>query len=155
MLCPQYFHNTFTTNPMWQVVTSRWESNFSGGFKLKTCNNVPTKICYDKIVKMLWMYLGVYTVQCGRFWRGFLHRAYKVRFHPMLGCTYFWKIKTGLHKVRLILATGCCSFGYMGWTFKNYYSKFWAFGPLKNSILSPFWLLLNWAFLYQVSTTTK
>ena len=72
-----------------------------------------------------------------------------------LAAPHFWKIKTGLHKVRLILATGCCSCGYMGWTFKNYYSKFWAFGPLKNSILSPFWLLLNWVFLYQVSTTTK
>ena len=72
---------------MWQVLTSGQESNFSGGFKLKTCNNVQTKICCERIVKMLWMYLGVYTVQCNQFWRGFLHRAYREWFHPMLDRT--------------------------------------------------------------------
>ena len=29
----------------------------------------------------------------------------------------------------------CGSFGYIGWAFKNYYSKFCAFGPLKSSNL--------------------
>ena len=72
---------------MWQVLTSGQESNFSGGFKLKTCNNVQTKICCERIVKMLWMYLGVYTVQCNQFWRGFLHHAYRMWFHPMLDRT--------------------------------------------------------------------
>ena len=31
--------------------------------------------------------LGVYTIRFGRFWRSFLHRAYKVWFHPMLDRT--------------------------------------------------------------------
>ena len=27
---------------------------------------------------------------------------------------HFWKVRTGLHKVQLILAAQCSSFGYMG-----------------------------------------
>ena len=75
----------------------------------------------------------VYTVQCSWFWRGFLHHVYRLRFHPMLDCTSLLEGKNQ-STVRLILEARCSSFGYMGWAFKNYYSKFWAFRPLKNSI---------------------
>ena len=33
------------------AITSRQESNFSGGFKLKTYNNMPSIICCENIVK--------------------------------------------------------------------------------------------------------
>ena len=62
--------------------------------------------------------------------------------NTLIGCSftlcltapYFWRVRTGLHKVRLISAVWCGQFGYVGWAFKNYYSKFWDFEPLKNSI---------------------
>ena len=66
-----------------------------------------------------------------------------------LTAPHFWKVRISLHKVRLILEARCSSFGYMGWAFKNYYSKFWAFRPLKNSIWANFDFLFNWAFLYK------
>ena len=35
------------------AVTNRKEGNFNGRFKLKTCNNVPTRICCEIIMKIL------------------------------------------------------------------------------------------------------
>ena len=35
------------------AVTNGKESNFNDRFKLKTCNNLPTRICCEIIVKIL------------------------------------------------------------------------------------------------------
>ena len=48
----QYFHNSFTTNSKWYVVTY-WKiknNNFSG-IQIRTSNNLPLKICYESVVK--------------------------------------------------------------------------------------------------------
>ena len=67
-----------------------------------------------------------------------MHHTSRVWFHPMLDRTSLLEGKNQSTQGAVILAAQCGAFGYVGWAFINYYSKFWALGPLKNSILSPF-----------------
>ena len=56
MLYSQYFYNTLQQilcGRLLLVVTSEQESNFSGGFKLKTYNNLPIKTCCENIVNIV------------------------------------------------------------------------------------------------------
>ena len=42
-----------TTDKLLWAIAGGKESNFNDGFKLKTYNNLPLKICYKSVVKML------------------------------------------------------------------------------------------------------
>ena len=44
-----------------RAITSRQESNFSGGFKLKTCNNMPSMICCENVVE--WHFSIIYGIE--------------------------------------------------------------------------------------------
>ena len=51
MLCPQHFHNNFTTNFMWQGIFDGEKSDISSGLSLK-----PITTCYlEFVLKMLWV----------------------------------------------------------------------------------------------------
>ena len=41
------------------AVTGGQKSNLSGGFKIRTNNNLPPDICCESVVKMLWALLDV------------------------------------------------------------------------------------------------
>ena len=41
------------------AVTGGQKSNLSGGFKIRTNNNLPPDICCESVVKMLWTLLDV------------------------------------------------------------------------------------------------
>ena len=46
----EYFRSTFTTNFKWYIVTDGQKNSFSSGFKLKTCNNLPIRICCESVI---------------------------------------------------------------------------------------------------------
>ena len=50
MICPQYFHNIFITNPKWQVVIVGQKSNLNVRFKFEPITT--NQLCF--ILKMLW-----------------------------------------------------------------------------------------------------